>query len=57
MILGFSLARAFGGRRYYQPDCLHKNLPVIEVTDPSTLDDLYADPRSVQYLLTQLGPR
>lgn len=47
MMLGASLAHAFGGRRYYQPDCLHKNLPVIEVTDPSTLDDLYAAHRSI----------
>jgi hypothetical protein len=35
---------------------LHNNLPLIEVADPLTLDDLYADPRTAQYLLTRLGP-
>jgi hypothetical protein len=35
---------------------LHKNLPIIEVADHLILDDLYADPRSAQYLLTRLGP-
>ena len=34
---------------------LHKNLPIIEVADHLILDDLYADPRSAQYLLTRLG--
>ena len=35
---------------------LHKNLPIIEVADALILDDLYADPRSAQYLLIRLGP-
>jgi hypothetical protein len=35
---------------------LHENLPLIEVSDSSTLDGLYADPRTAQYLLTRLGP-
>jgi len=35
---------------------LHENLPIIQVADPLILDDLYADPRAVQYLLTRLGP-
>jgi hypothetical protein len=35
---------------------LHENLPLIEVNDPLTLDDLYADPRTTQFLLTRLGP-
>jgi hypothetical protein len=34
---------------------LHENLPLIEVTDRLILDDLYADPRAAQYLLTRLG--
>lgn len=34
---------------------LHKKLPIIEVADSLMLDDLYADPRSTQYLLTRLG--
>jgi hypothetical protein len=35
---------------------LHENLPLIEVADHLILDDLYADPRAAQYLLTRLGP-
>jgi hypothetical protein len=35
---------------------LHENLPWIKVSDPLTLDDLYADPRLAQFLLTRLGP-
>ncbi len=35
---------------------LHENLPVIEVTDPFILDDLYADPRTAQFLLTRIAP-
>jgi len=35
---------------------LHKNLPVIEVSDQLTLNDLYADPRTAQFLLARLGP-
>ena len=35
---------------------LHENLPLIEVSDHLTLDDLYADPRVAQFLLTRLGP-
>ena len=34
---------------------LHENLPLIEVADYLTLDDLYADPRTAQYLLTRLS--
>jgi hypothetical protein len=34
----------------------HENLPLIEVDDPLILDDLYADPRVAQFLLTRLGP-
>ncbi|MBU2610166.1 MAG: hypothetical protein KJ606_04370 [Chloroflexi bacterium] len=34
---------------------LHDNLPLIEVADHLTLDDLYADPRAAQYLLTRLS--
>jgi hypothetical protein len=36
---------------------LHENLPLIEVTDPRILDDLYADERASQYLLTRLSDR
>lgn len=35
---------------------LHANLPLIEVSDSIALDNLYADPRAAQYLLTRLGP-
>ncbi len=35
---------------------LHDNLPVIEVSDHLILDDLYADPRAAQFLLTRLSP-
>ena len=35
---------------------LHENLPIIEVSDSATLDSLYADPRSAQFILTRLGP-
>ena len=35
---------------------LHENLPLIEVSDPLTLNDLYADPHVAQFLLTRLGP-
>lgn len=35
---------------------LHENLPIIEVANQLILDDLYADPRAAQYLLTRLGP-
>ena len=35
---------------------LHENLPIIEVADHLILDDLYADQRAAQYLLTRLGP-
>ena len=35
---------------------LHENLPIIEVADPLILDNLYADPRAAQFLLTRLGP-
>ena len=35
---------------------LHENLPIIEVADPHILDNLYADPRAAQCLLTRLGP-
>ena len=35
---------------------LHENLPIIEVADPLILDDLYADLRAAQFLLTRLGP-
>lgn len=34
---------------------LHKNLPLIEVDDELTLDNLYADTRASQYLLTRLS--
>jgi len=35
---------------------LHENLPLIEVADRLILDDLYANLRTAQYLLTRLGP-
>jgi hypothetical protein len=35
---------------------LHENLSLIEVADRLILDDLYADPRTGQFLLTRLGP-
>jgi hypothetical protein len=35
---------------------LHENLPIIEVADHLILDDLYADPRVAQFLLTRLSP-
>jgi hypothetical protein len=35
---------------------LHDNLPLIEVADPLILDDLYADSRAAQFLLTRLSP-
>lgn len=35
---------------------LHDNLPVIEVSDHLILDDLYADSRAAQFLLTRLSP-
>lgn len=35
---------------------LHEKLPLIEVNDHLTLDHLYADPRSAQFLLARLGP-
>ena len=34
---------------------LHENLSLIEVADNLILDDLYADPRTAQYLLTRLS--
>jgi len=34
---------------------LHDNLPLIEVADKHILDDLYADPRTAQHLLTRLS--
>jgi hypothetical protein len=34
---------------------LHDNLPLIEVADKRLLDDLYADPRTAQHLLTRLS--
>jgi len=34
---------------------LHENLSLIEVADDLILDDLYADPRMAQYLLTRLS--
>jgi len=37
------------------PPILHDNLPLLEVADRLILDDLYADPRTAQYLLTRLG--
>ena len=36
---------------------LHENLPLIEVADPKLLDDIYADERASQYLLTRLSER
>ena len=36
---------------------LHENLLLIEVADPLILDDLYADERAAQYLLTRLSDR
>jgi hypothetical protein len=36
---------------------LHENLPVIEVADRLILDDLYADERAAQLLLTRLSER
>jgi hypothetical protein len=36
---------------------LHENLPLIEVDDPLILNDLYADERAAQYLLTRLSER
>ncbi len=33
----------------------HENLPLIEVEDSFLLDNLYADPRAAQYLLTRLS--
>lgn len=35
---------------------LHENLSLIEVADRLILDDLYADPRTEQFLLTSLSP-
>lgn len=35
---------------------LHENLPLIEVSDPSILKELFVDPRAAQYLLTQMSP-
>lgn len=35
---------------------LHENLSLIEVADRHILDDLYADPRAEQFLLTRLCP-
>lgn len=35
---------------------LHENLSLIEVADRLILDNLYADPRTEQFLLTRLGP-
>jgi hypothetical protein len=34
---------------------LHENVPLIEVEDHFILDDLYADSRTAQYLLTRLS--
>jgi hypothetical protein len=34
---------------------LHENLPLIEVADSLILDELYADPRTAQYLLARLS--
>ncbi len=36
---------------------LHENLTLIEVADPLILDDLYADERAAQCLLTRLSER
>lgn len=38
------------------PPILHEHLTLIEVAEALILDDLYADPRTAQYLLTRLGP-
>lgn len=35
---------------------LHESIPIVEVTDAYILDDLYADPRTAQFLLTRLAP-
>ncbi len=34
---------------------LHENLPMIEVADDIILDNLYADPRTAQFLLKRLS--
>jgi hypothetical protein len=34
---------------------LHENIPLVEVTDPLILNDLYADPLAARYLLTRVS--
>ncbi|MFQ5808001.1 MAG: hypothetical protein ACE5JM_00150 [Armatimonadota bacterium] len=36
---------------------VHQNVPIIEVTDPGTLDLLFADPSTAVFLLRRLSER
>ena len=40
-----------------KPKTLHRNLPLIEVSDPIILETLLNDPQTAPYILTRLSER
>ncbi len=39
------------------PNVLHKNVPILQVDDPTLLDIIWADPKCAECLLLRLGER